>query len=96
MTENSGFETPLLNEHMLLGAVVENGEKGFASKAVVYGDGTAERDALRDGCGVADLSYLRMMLIGGDAAESSRQRSPASRPRSGSAVLALSWRATRP
>ena len=69
MTENSGFETPLLNEHMLLGAILENGEKGFASKAVVYGDGTAERDALRDGCGVADLSYLRMMLIGGDAAE---------------------------
>ena len=24
MTENSRFETPLLNEHMLLGAVVEN------------------------------------------------------------------------
>ena len=60
--------TSLLNEHLLLGATVAGDGETYAGLPMNYGNSEGERGALGTECGVADLSFQRMLLVSGQGA----------------------------
>ena len=62
-------DTPLYEEHLLLGALYDSLEDWLLAAPATYGDLDAERAAHTEGCSLCDLSGMSSLLLSGAGVE---------------------------
>lgn len=67
MSTTNGLQNALTEEHLLLGAVMEERD-GVALPLMYESNSTPEIEALQLSCGVGDLSAMHLILISGESA----------------------------
>ena len=72
-------ESPLYNEHLILGAAYDDEEPLLAAPRA-YGDGCGEREVYAEGAALVDLSGMACVLASGDGAEAFAHAACAGRP----------------